>query len=76
MWPLSLNVDFIALFNRRHPLALCMVAHWCVPLCNAAKKWYTGSWARQLLLDIKSELTGTEWFEHLQWQLSETDLGP
>lgn len=38
MWPLSLDAGVGALRNRRDPLALCMLAHWCVPLCNAPTK--------------------------------------
>lgn len=74
MWPLSLDARFVDLLNRRDPAALCLLAHWCVPLCNAPRKWYTEDWARRLLLEIKSELTSTTWDEHLRWQLAETGL--
>lgn len=74
IWPLSLDNEYITLLDRRSPPALCMLAHWCVPLCNSPIKWYAGDWPHRLLLAINSQLTGTVWHQHIQWALSETTI--
>lgn len=69
-WLFTLDAYFVSLLQRREPLALCMLAHWSVPLSNAPQKWYAGDWPRRLLSMIMSELSGTEWQTLLQWPVA------
>lgn len=70
-WLFSLDTHFVHLLQNREPLALCMLAHWSVPLCNAPQKWYAGDWPRRLLETITLELGG-EWQGYLRWPLEVT----
>lgn len=71
-WLFTLDAQFVSLLQRRKPLALCMLAHWSVPLCNAPQKWSAGDWPRRLLSTINLELGGTKWRTCLQWPLAVT----
>lgn len=71
-WPIGLSPEFAVLLQRRHPVALCVTAHWCVPLWHAPEKWYAGNWPKRLMVDIRGELAGTEWEDGIAWPLRET----
>ena len=74
IWPFQLAPEFGILLSRRDPVALCLLSHWCVSICNAPYKWYVGDWQDRLMMAICARLQGTLWEEHIQWQLRETRL--
>lgn len=69
-WPISLFSelpDFMCAIEQREPRALCVLAHWCVPLCNAPPKWFVKDWPSLLLARIHEVLAGTQWERGLIW---------
>lgn len=71
-WPISLDPDFTLLLEARDPVAICTLAHWCVPACNAPTKWWVGDFFNGLLSAIALQLAGTEYDDVLAWPVSET----
>ena len=71
-WPVRLGPDFCDLLQRYHPIALCILAHWCVSMYNAPVRWFAGDWPRQLMLAIQQRIDNTEWSDGILWPLRET----
>jgi hypothetical protein len=73
-WPISLSSElpgFIEAIEHHEPLALCILAHWSVALCNASPKWYVKDWPGTLLETIEAILSGTKWERSLDWAMRE-----
>jgi len=78
-WPISLFSElpgFVSAIEQHEPRALCILAHWCVPLCNAPPKWFVGNWPRELLGTINMELAGTRWECDLAWAVGQVLHSP
>lgn len=71
-WPIELDPEFSKLLQNRSPIALCILAHWCVPFHNAPTRWYFGERPRLLMLAIARQLHGSEWVKGITWPLTET----
>ncbi|KAK4497800.1 hypothetical protein PRZ48_010454 [Zasmidium cellare] len=71
-WPISLDPEFSLLLEARNPVALCTLAHWCVPACNAPTKWWVGDFFNNLLSAIALHLAGTEFDDAMAWPVSES----
>lgn len=71
-WPISLDHGFISLLQDGNAIALCALAHWCVPIYHAPTKWFTGDWPKRMLMAVEQRLRGTQWEEGIQWPLCET----
>lgn len=72
-WPISLVPELPELMRaieQHEPAALCILAHWCVPLCNAPPKWFVEDWPRMLLKTIQNELAETPWAPGMKWTLA------
>jgi hypothetical protein len=78
-WPISLSSklpELIKAIEDHEPLALCILAHWSVALCNAPPKWYVKNWPRTLLQTIHAFLSGSKWKKSLDWAIREVSKGP
>ena len=71
-WPVKLGPDFCVLLQQYHPIALCILAHWCVSMYNAPVRWFAGDWPRLLMLSIQQRIDNTEWSDAILWPLRET----
>ncbi|XEV01488.1 hypothetical protein FSHL1_006775 [Fusarium sambucinum] len=64
---LSVSAEFLDLIKQRNPVALCVLAHYCVVLNQAGSfTWYMAKWGRLVVLDIWKEMD-PEWRPLLQW---------
>lgn len=70
-WPFSLDPSFFQLLQNRNPVALALLAHWCVPIHYAPERWSVGDWAVVVVRDMEMELVGSEWIHAIQWPLGE-----
>lgn len=71
-WPIKLDPAFVELVRDGHPIALCALAHWCVPIYHAPPKWFTGDFAERTLRVVVQRLRGTQWEEGVAWPIRET----
>ena len=71
LWPIKLDPGFITLLQSKNPIALCALAHWCVPIYHAPRKWWTGDWPKRMLIAVEEQLRGTQWEEGIRWPLEE-----
>lgn len=72
LWPIKLPPPFIQLVQDSNPIALCALAHWCVPIYHAPQKWFTGDFAERTLEAVAQKLAGTQWEEGIRWPLKAT----
>jgi hypothetical protein len=71
-WPISPGREFSALLEQRNGVAMCILAHWGVPLYNAPPTWYVSNWPKKLMLGLAEQLPGLQWSEAMSWPLEET----
>ncbi|KAF5003632.1 hypothetical protein FDECE_9838 [Fusarium decemcellulare] len=72
-WSLSLSAEFMDLVRQRHPVALGILAHYCVVLHHAGlAHWFLGGWGRPVLLDIYGSLD-PEWRCLVEWPMAATE---
>ncbi|CEF79799.1 unnamed protein product [Fusarium graminearum] len=64
---LSVSADFLDLIKQRNPIALCVLAHYCVVLNQVGRStWYMERWGRSVVLDIWKKMD-PQWRSLLQW---------
>ena len=64
---LSVSAEFLDLMKQRNPIALCVLAHYCVVLNQVGRStWYMGKWGRLVVLDIWDEVD-SQWRSLLKW---------
>ncbi|EXL72614.1 hypothetical protein FOPG_11868 [Fusarium oxysporum f. sp. conglutinans race 2 54008] len=69
-WCLSVSSGFLDLIRQRHPVALCVLAHYCVILDRVGKsQWFMRNWGKPVLQDIRNEME-PRWSSMLQWCLA------
>ncbi|KAI8661159.1 hypothetical protein NCS55_00985200 [Fusarium keratoplasticum] len=76
-WSLSLEPEFMDLVRRNHPIALCVIGHYCVILHHTGRDhWFLRGWGKPILSDIMEKID-PEWKCLLEWPLAaiEADLG-
>ncbi|PKS08120.1 hypothetical protein jhhlp_005395 [Lomentospora prolificans] len=70
VWPIVLSDEFLALFQERHPLALVVIAYYCVIIHNSqSTAWFTRGWGTSVASDINGLLSPSyralcEWALH------------
>jgi hypothetical protein len=66
-WCLSVSAEFLDLIRQRHPIALCVLAHYCIVLDQVGRSsWYMRKWGKSVVLDIWKEMD-PQWRSLLQW---------
>lgn len=69
-WSLSLTPEFLDLARRHHPVALCIIGHYCVILHHAGlDHWFLRGWGKPILSDMV-EKTDPEWKHLFEWPLT------
>ncbi|KAF5587637.1 cutinase transcription factor 1 beta [Fusarium subglutinans] len=69
-WCLSVSPEFLDLIRQRHPVALCVLAHYCVVLDRVGRsQWFMRNWGKPVLQDIRNEME-PQWSSMLQWCLA------
>ncbi|KAF5979580.1 cutinase transcription factor 1 beta [Fusarium bulbicola] len=69
-WCLSVSPEFLDLIRQRHPVALCVLAHYCVILDRVGRsQWFMRNWGKPVLQDIRNEME-PRWSSMLQWCLA------
>jgi hypothetical protein len=69
-WAIRATPDFLEYLQRREPLALVVLAHYCVFLHMAHDNWFIGSWGSCILKEIELALN-KDWQVHIRWPLRE-----
>ncbi|KAJ5278889.1 hypothetical protein N7478_004261 [Penicillium angulare] len=65
-WAIRLTQDYFEDLQSQKPLALVVLAHYCVFLHMARENWCISSWGRRVFLDIRDHLDPV-WHPHIQW---------
>lgn len=69
-WAIRAPAEYLEDLKGNRPLALVVLAHYCVFLHLARENWCVGSWGRIVLQEI-SRVLPSEWHHHLEWALEQ-----
>ncbi|KAM5360178.1 hypothetical protein ACJZ2D_013939 [Fusarium nematophilum] len=68
LWPLRMSNRFLGLIQQRDPLAMAVLAHYCVLLQYAESTcWFVKGWAGAVMASIAGDLAGTPFQEMIHW---------
>ncbi|KAI9713209.1 MAG: hypothetical protein M1820_001194 [Bogoriella megaspora] len=67
-WLILMSDAFDNLLHQRQPLALVMLAYWCIPVHNTLHSWFMGDWARRIVFGVALRLDSA-WDETMRWPL-------
>ncbi|KAJ5083871.1 hypothetical protein NUU61_008450 [Penicillium alfredii] len=62
--------DFLDELKNHEPLALVVLAHYCLFLHLARENWCIGPWGKMVLQEIRRRLS-SGWQHHIEWAVSE-----
>ncbi|KAJ5656846.1 hypothetical protein N7507_008796 [Penicillium longicatenatum] len=65
-WAIRASQEYFDDLKAKKPLALVILAHYCVFLHMARDNWSIGSWGRDVSKDI-TQLLEPEWQPHIEW---------
>lgn len=68
LWPVRVSHGYLSLLKQRHPIALILLAHYCVLLQPLDAHWYMRGYTKKLMCHIQGQLC-QEWRPWLQWPL-------
>jgi hypothetical protein len=70
LWPMLVTPPFIRLAEEGHPIALLILAHYCVLVHWAAEQcWCFEGWAKAVADAIATQVSGSPWGPWLAWPL-------
>ena len=69
-WLLLISEPFFNLLQRKHTMALVILAHWCVPVHRAPWRWWMNDWAERMVRGVANSLEPT-WEHSIRWPLTE-----
>lgn len=72
-WPVQVTQEYLDLLRGRDPVALILLAHYCILLRPLEDNWYMSGYSKRLLTRIYNQLD-EEWRPWLRWPLEE--IGP
>ncbi|EEH04241.1 C6 zinc finger domain-containing protein [Histoplasma capsulatum G186AR] len=72
-WPILLPEAYLAHLKARKPMALVILAHYCVVLSRLDSCWWSQGWATHLFEAIYRSL-GTSWRPLLRWPMQMVGL--
>ena len=72
-WVVRIPELYISMVSRREPVALAVLAHFCLLLNRMEKVWWISGLGRHLLQDINRTL-GKAWEPHISWPLQDLVL--
>ncbi|KAJ5897427.1 hypothetical protein N7504_007715 [Penicillium tannophilum] len=65
-WAIHASQNYLADLKAKKPLALVVLAHYCVFLHMARENWCIGPWGCKVLLEI-TQVLEPEWHPHIEW---------
>lgn len=68
IWPAVVENEFFRLLNAGHPLALVVMAYYCVVMEKLSGLWWASGWPVILLRTVERKLEG-RWTEWLAWPM-------
>lgn len=74
MWVCDVPAEFIELVQDHDPLALVVLAHYCVVLHRLRERWWVATWGERVLDDINGIL-GVSWSRELEWAVKMVKRG-
>lgn len=72
-WAIRAPGEFLQSFKEYHPLALVVLAHYCVFLHLARENWCVGLWGSIVLREI-SQVLEPGWLGHIEWALEQVSI--
>jgi hypothetical protein len=72
-WPATLSPEYFTFLQQKRPMALIILAHWCVPVHRAPYRWFVEGWAKRAVLVIAHSLDGA-YIPAMMWPLSQIGL--
>jgi hypothetical protein len=72
-WPVQVTQEYLDLLKDRDPVALILLAHYCILLLPLEGNWYMSGYSKRLLTRIYNQLD-EEWRPWLRWPLEEIGL--
>jgi hypothetical protein len=70
VWIYRSTDEFVALLQKRHPAALAIFAHACIPLNDVSSHWTMAGWIPHLLTGIWERLP-QEYHQWIQWPIQQ-----
>jgi hypothetical protein len=67
-WPIMVKPLYISLLRDRRPMALVVLAHYCILLHTLDDRWWLKGWTHQLLHSIYN-LLDSSWRESIRWPI-------
>ncbi|BCS10622.1 hypothetical protein ASPFODRAFT_35097 [Aspergillus luchuensis CBS 106.47] len=67
-WPLEVPAVFVDLVLDHQPMALTIMAHYCVVLYHLRSHWWMGAFGIKVLEEIR-QLLGSDRLENIQWAI-------
>lgn len=74
-WPIVVKPILFSNLRERRPMALVVLAHYCILLHKLDDRWWLKGWPRLLLQSIYS-LLDPSWRDHIRWPLEALGLLP
>lgn len=74
LWILKFPSEYLALLERRDPLALIVLAHYCVVMYHLRERWWMSDWGVRGLHEI-CELLGREGPRTISWAIDAVGVG-
>lgn len=72
-WILRISSEYLDLLQDRKPLALIILAHFCVVMYHLRERWWMGDWGIRVLREI-CDLLGHHWLEAINWATDATSI--
>ncbi|KAJ5621165.1 hypothetical protein N7510_005149 [Penicillium lagena] len=73
VWAARVPDAYLELVKQRHPVALILLAHYCILLLPLEGSWYMNGYSKRLITRIYGQLD-EQWRPWLQWPLEEVGL--
>ncbi|KAJ5922741.1 hypothetical protein N7516_010444 [Penicillium verrucosum] len=65
-WVLYMSPQYHSLLDARHPMALLILAHYCLLIRQLKMEWFMQSWSERVLITVHN-LLDKEWQAYLSW---------
>lgn len=72
-WILKIPSEYLDLLKDREPMALIILAHYCVVLYSLRKRWWMGDWGVRVLYEI-CNLLGRDRLATISWAIDATNI--
>jgi hypothetical protein len=72
-WPSELPPEYFTFLQQKRPMALTILAHWCVPLHRAPYRWFVEGWAKQAV-QVMAHLVDGAYVPAMIWPLQQVGL--